>query len=416
MYKSISLVIGILLVFLGTCVAAQPPTTVFLLSFDNYNRDSEIDWLRVGFVEFIEDYLKNNYDLNVQRTTKIETELSRIKKETGGNYLLTGSYYREAGKFKVEIEVTDLNTWRPLGTRQIEAATTDFAQIIEEVNLATAELLGLRSPRSEEEPPTTALLEDSLRQALSQMQLDYKATVSATQKFSFALEQLDRHLYQTKEEEPIRRIVTQPQASKPVSDFLRINKDFNQVINYILQNPYEIEIGEPTFKRVPLQDDLVRVGFAIRYKLRRAIIQEMLETLPYRQKKDYATYTEYVFGTDKVIVEPDIRNRIIQGDYRSFPVITLTDVSNIPVFRICDLPVFTTRTLPPISRVKYENRFTPRLTLSASSWDVKIWLFHDDLNVNYEFDLEIAELQKVRNITVTVLPEKEALHILNINP
>lgn len=423
-----------LLLILVSCLIihplnAQSPTlNVFLLSFDNFSHDAEIDWLRAGFVDFISDYLKSNFRINAQRTEKIEQTLNQLKQKPefkyAKNYILTGSYQRDKEKFIVEIELTDLNNWKSVGSRKVEVVTADFAKIIEAVDKAVAELLNFVQPipSAEEAAPLATISADSLDKAISQSLASFKATSAATQKFSFAIERLDQKL---KEQAPESGKATRPLQYIPQSssDFarqlvepLRRSTDFNDILNFIIQNPYEIEISEPFFQRVPLRDDYIRVAFDINYKLRRAVITEMLETIPYRSRNDFETYTEYIFSGDKIVFDAELRTKIARGDYRSFPVITLVNSDGLPIFSIFDIPQTTSRTLPRLLNTQYVNRFTPRFSLSASAWDVKVWLYSNDLKVQYTFELSVAELQNVREITVNILPEKEALQILGINP
>jgi TolB-like protein len=421
-------VMFVLLVSLCILSSAEQPYNVFLLSFDNFYRDAEIDWLRIGFVEFIQDYLNNNLRVNAQRTEKIEATLNQLKTrpdfKTLKNYLLTGSYYRQDGKFFVKIELTDLTTWKPIGTRQIESTTADFGKIVEQVNQAVGELLGLIRPTQLEEKaaPETALTPDSLQKAIDQSLASFRAASTATQKFSFAIEQLDQKLQlsQGSSSQAVRPLKFTSQVSsefgKQLEESLQRSADFNSIVGYIIQNPYEIEISEPNLQRVPTRDDLINLNFDVIYRLRRTVIKEMLETLPYKDKREYSNYVEYLFSGDKIIFDAELRQRIMRGEYRSFPVITLTSNQGAPLYRIFDLPAIITRSLPTLANVQYIHRFTPRFSLSASSWDVKVWLYNDDLKLSYSIQIGLNELSKVREITVTILPEKEALQILGINP
>jgi TolB-like protein len=74
-----------LLVLLVGLAGAQTPVAssvnLFILSFDNYRSDPEVDWLKEGFVDFLLDYFRTKPGVAAHATARMEATLDKIDRE-----------------------------------------------------------------------------------------------------------------------------------------------------------------------------------------------------------------------------------------------------------------------------------------------------------------------------------------------
>ncbi|MFH1213560.1 MAG: hypothetical protein V1681_05695, partial [Candidatus Neomarinimicrobiota bacterium] len=400
---------------------------LFILSFDNYRADPEIDWLKEGFVDFLTDYFKNKPSINVQRTTEMEKTLEQIKKrpelKTARNFVLTGNYQRVNEQFEVDLQLTDINTWKTADRKKVTEKTTDLAKIIESVNQAAALLVdpNLIPAKSEKKEPVPVAIKDTTATTAILAEADlgqFRETVAATKQITFALDKLS-NIYSSR--------INQPTPPKPAPQFEGFKADdfarklnepitqtasFQDIIYRIIRNPYKIEVTDPLFQRVPLNDDMVNVTFTIRYALSRELIQDMLGTLPYKSRIQNEQYVEYTFSGDKFVFQDDLLRTVARGDLRVYPVITFLTNTDEIAYTIIDIPVTFSKNIKPIPRVQYLAKYQSLINLTASSWNVKIQLNNADSEVEYSVELSLEQLTRINQIVVLFLSEEGILDYL----
>ena len=86
-----------------------------------------------------------------------------------------------------------------------------------------------------------------------------------------------------------------------VKDFVHETHSFEHVVNHILNDPYEISIGEPSIQRLPLNSESVSLSFRVDYRIKLNILKEMVETLNIKTKNEDKTYIEYSFSGNDYI-------------------------------------------------------------------------------------------------------------------
>jgi TolB-like protein len=238
---------------------------LFILSFDNYQNDPEIDWLREGFVDFLMDYFRSNPDVNVQRTTAINATLDKIRRtpdlQTARNYILTGNFQRVNDQFEVNLQLTDINTWKTTEQQKIVEKPHDLAKVIEVVNQSAAGLID----------PTLRPIGKG--DAESSVRLEQRWNLFARQlpppKRSSSRSKIIRHLFrETQNFSPTpKALAQQPNEGINAADFSRrLNESvaqsssFAEILRRICSNPYKIEISDPEFSRVTLNDEMIKIS------------------------------------------------------------------------------------------------------------------------------------------------------------
>ncbi|MBN2602169.1 MAG: hypothetical protein JXR87_09265, partial [Candidatus Marinimicrobia bacterium] len=271
--------------FLGS-VALRADVNLWVMSFDNLYSDSEINWLKEGFVDFILEHYDNNPNVHTYKSEKLDGTLSLIKKnakyQTSQNLVLSGAFQRDKGEFIIDLQLTDLNSWETLASKQVREKSSDLAKLIMTVNAALDEIV---DPRVEQSPveqkaivaePVSKPFDVSKDQELESAR---EMTV-VTKNIGAALENLlenysEKSKPEYKNPEPFQKSeFSQDAFTGKVKDFVHETHSFEQLINRVLNDPYEVNIGEPSIQRLPMNNESVSLSFRVDYKIKMNILKE----------------------------------------------------------------------------------------------------------------------------------------------
>jgi len=237
-----SLVVCILL---GS-IALRADVNLWVMSFDNLYSDSEINWLKDGFVDFILEHYDNNPNVHSYKSEKLDGTLSLIKKnakyQKSQNLVLSGAFQRDKGEFIIDLQLTDLNSWETLASKQVREKSSDLAKLIMAVNAALDEIV---DPRIESSPTEKILaISEPVDKPIDvskdrELESAHEMTV-ATKNIGAALENLlDKYSEKSKPEyknpEPFQKNeFAQDAFTSKVKDFVYETHSFEQLINMYL--------------------------------------------------------------------------------------------------------------------------------------------------------------------------------------
>ncbi|MBL7136861.1 MAG: hypothetical protein ISS81_09800 [Candidatus Marinimicrobia bacterium] len=406
---------------------------LYILSFDNLSEDPEIDWLKDGFTDFIINHYNYVKGVTANRTIVLENILKeiRVKPELKrkNNIILSGSYKRDKGKFFIKIQLTDLNTLETIASKEIKENSSDLGKVMELVNNTIDEMiipgyqihpregvLSLVKPKTKEE-------EKNLKRGSDEIQR-VSVISQATKNISFALDKLERSYTNKsligeekkyyKQTDISRQKISSDQFSRKISDHFSQTKSFKEIIYRIAQNPYEIEITDPTFKRVPLFPDKIEVRFSVNFRLHRDIIKDMLETLPCTKRK-VDDFIEYSYSGDQFIFDECLIDEISRGIFRSFPIIIFSSEKGDCVFNLIDVPFTFQPQNEGRLNLLFNNQFRPMFNIYSSASDVKVYLQNRGTEVEYKIQISIEQLSKISQISVRMFSEDEISKFMSSN-
>ncbi|MBU0712796.1 hypothetical protein KJ762_13795 [bacterium] len=394
--------------------ALRADVNLWVMSFDNLYSDSEIKWLKEGFVDFILDHYVNNSNVHAYKSEKLDETLSIIKKnakyQDSQNLVLSGAFQRDKGVFIIDLQLTDLNTWEALASKQVREKSSDLAQVIITVNNALDEIV---DPRVEKSPIETKKVKkaeqivEPIDVAKDREMESAREMTVVTKNIGAALEQLlDNYSEKSKTDykspEPFQKNkFTQDAFTSKVKDFVHETHSFEQVVNRVLSDPYEINIGEPSIQRLPMNNESVSLSFRVDYKIKLNILKEMVETLKIKSKNDSKTFVEYSFsGNDYVFTTDFIRN-VAYGEYRYFPVISLVDETGEAVTHIIDSP-------GSLNQIKH---FNPMFNIAAGPWTMTVFLVKGVQEIDYELTLPIRTVARISQVTIDMKTEEEIMQL-----
>ncbi len=399
----------VILMLSGSGLIAQ--VNMWVMSFDNLYNDAEINWLKEGFVDFIIDHYKMNSNVHVYKTEKLDEALSKIRSDTRfrntRNLVLSGAYQRKKGEFIIELQLTDLGSWETLANKTVREKSSDLAQLIMVVNGALDEILDPKitgsSPSIKEARPAVEKIDISTDGKLD----DVREMTAATKNIGEALE----HLLDAYTEKPSasydaaipfqKNDIIQDDFTNKVKDFFRETHSFEEILNRVLNNPYDINIGEPLIQRIPLEKDKVILFFTVDYQMRVPILQEMMETLKYKNKNEGKDYIEYSFSGNDYVFTSQFVKKVAYGEYRYFPVISLIDENGQALTRLVDSPA-------SLDQIK---RFNPMFNIAAGPWTITVFLSKEFQSIDYELILPLRTIAKISQVSINMMTEEEIIQL-----
>lgn len=391
-----------------TSVKADQGVTLWILSFDNLYKDSEVGWLSEGFRDFIIEHYQLDQRVSAYRTEDLERTFEKIRKEAATDeelhLVLSGSFERRANRFVVALELTDLREWKSVAEDKVEIETVDLANLIEAVNASVDQMLAESLVGRQPQPDERVAIPGEAAEEFQEI-----TEISRTTKnISLALEELERSIITEPapdneiHEPEYRQVTHRREVERKIKDFFDENDSFEDILNRILEDPYAITIGDPQIERLPMTHDYVRLSFEVGYRLRKTIIEDMLETLHYTQKREFDDYTEYKFSGNNYLFAADLVRKISQGNYRYFPVITLECGPQQKAAEIIDAPFIIQREK---STYRVADHFKPLINVATSAWNISIFLLHDEIDIEYELDLPVQVIPRITSISLCLLNE-----------
>jgi len=381
------------------------------MSFDNLYNDAEINWLKEGFVDFIIDHYKMNSNIRVYKTEKLDKALLKIRsdarfKETR-NLVLSGAYQRKKGEFIVELQLTDLGSWETLANKTVREKSSDLAQLIMVVNGALDEILDPKItesfPTKQETSPAVKKIDIFTDEKLD----DVREMTAATKNIDVALEQLldaytEKPSINYDATIPFQKNdITQDAFTNKVTDYFRETHSFEEILNRVLNNPYDIDIGEPLIQRIPLEKDKVILSFTVDYQMRIPILQEMMETLKYKNKNEGKEYIEYSYSGNDYVFTSQFVKKVAYGEYRYFPVILLIDENGQALARLVDSP----------ASLGQAKRFKPMFNIAAGPWTITVFLSKGSQSIDYELILPLRTIAKISQVSINMMTEEEIIQL-----
>lgn len=380
---------------------------LWILSFDNLYSDSEIQWLKEGFVDFILDHYADNPYVAAYRSAELDETLATIKAEKyrqSRNLLLTGTYQRSRGEFIVDLQLTDLLTWKTVSETQVREKSPDLEKLVLTVNKTLDQLIDPQIENKLRESTTMPVPQTQTPDIRQERELQSsRAMTVATRNIGEALERLlseykDQPSMQIESPEPLQQSRFQEDAfTGRVKEYIRESHSFEEVVSYVLSDPYLINIGEPSIQRLPANSSSVSLSFRIDYQIKLKILRDMLETLVIRSKKEGDSFIEYSFSGNDYVFTTDLIRKVAHGEYRYFPVIALVDENGTAVARIIDAPSNS-------GRLKH---FNPMFNIIAGPWTMTIYLNKGIQEIDYQLVLPISTVAKIAQVTIDMMTEAE---------
>jgi hypothetical protein len=412
--------ISLFILFLVSFALAAPlQKEVYVLDFENKTADPKLDWLEKSLIDMIFQDKLRLPDLLLHPGYTVseviafnQQDMRNLKKN---QFVLLGSVYPSSGTGDVLIHMSavSINTWKNVSESSFTAVLSDTReiknQLIEHMgklfNVQTLSLDFYVSETASDKGRIDTETLNAARKELADLIKDFG--VPAEKEASTPQYKPDNeNRYVT------RRITTRKMDHTEAMARLELDRsqlERTQLAVYeLLQNPYLIEINEPTISTLPYRPRLGRIRFEISFQILPALFQEITEVLPF--KPVYSISDSYEFMTFNAMYNDipfQLRRDIQLGNYRTIPVIQITDRQGRPVHTFIDGQYLNVNEIRETDTITLKSDFKQLLIMTASNVDIQLYLKQVPYVGVYEIELPISVLENLYEIRVELVPVNE---------
>ena len=417
-----------ILILICLLPARQSILYFYVIPFDNVKDDSAVEWIGSGLSDMISKRFKNEPGLLIQTKKDLEVVMNdrslMLKQPLGSrNLLLLGKYDRQLDKINVDIQLIDLATWEQIDKKNM---ATDYGDVSKMKNIIADEIRNMISaylPKGENQ--ITAIIPKFIepKPAKTRSPISIKSemlTKNLDQEFKKLEESMDV-LLGVKEDEkarPKKDITLFDGGSEWTMDFsanqlveenpeLAPNTEMlNEVINRLIDNPYNVSMRKPNFIYHKDDDSYITVQFHVTYSLKEEIIKEMLSALPYNGLEQNGSLTIFYFSKESFNLNDDLIDQITSGKHRKVPVIRFFNKQGIPIVVVADTPEEQWHSRKS-DKVLYlsENQFTSMIEFTVGGWSMQVALETVNIHAKYEFVLPMSDVENLNNVNLKFINE-----------
>ena len=423
---------------------AGPPgrdaVTLFVLDFDNLQGDARLDWLSRALKDMVllrmeeepRIIARDAGDITPFLEARVAERAGETRRLASNSLLLMGAYRRQDARLVVDLQLLDMRDWSSLQRESLEALYSDIPRLnellVEKVLFmvkgvdffsgidleAPPEAAGWPLPPSEAVRPGLAPTEEYGRK-LPQVQEDLvRALIDLEEAMdSYSGYRQEPAGTQQSEESYYRDFQLEGFGALP-EEKARHTELFEDVLRRVADNPYSADIGDLSLEVDPYNDNRVYISIPVSYRVKQTLVEDMLYSLPYVATREERHLRTIRYDKSKFNFSSSLIDRIARGDYRVTPVLQLLDPQGVVRAVLVDSPDMSWERYFPRAgvRVVRQKRFVPLMAITTSGFSVDVRLETADVDVFYEFDINVDQLSSYARVAVRFMKEDELLGFL----
>ncbi|MFC1542998.1 hypothetical protein ACFL4K_00495 [Candidatus Neomarinimicrobiota bacterium] len=425
----------------GTGLVTPPgrdAVTLFVLDFDNLQGDPRMDWLSKALKDMIllrmeeesRIIARDAGDIAPFLEGRISERVIEARQLASNSVLLMGTYRRVDARLVSDLQLLDMQDWSSLTRQSLEALYSDIPKLNELlVEKVVSMVKGLEFFSGIDlDAPLTAAPLPSPEAAMSR----YAPTEEYTRQLPQVQEDLARALEDLEEamdvysgyrQEPTGTLQAEDSYYRDFQlegfgtlpeEKARHTELFEDVLRRVADNPYAAEIGELSLEVDPYDNNRVYISIPVSYEVKQILVEDMLYSLPYVSTREARRLRTIRYDKSKFNFSSDLVNRIARGDYRIVPVVQLSDQQGVAQAVLVDSPDISWERYFPRDgiRVVRQKRFVPLLAITTSGFNVDVRMETSDVDVFYEFDIDVNQLSSYARVAVKFMKEDQLLTFL----
>ena len=414
--------------------------TLFVLDFDNLPGDTRLDWLSKALKDMVllrmeeepRIIARDAGDIAPFLEARVAERAGEARRLASNTLLLMGAYRREDARLVVDLQLLDMKDWSSLRMESLEALYSDIPQLNEllvEKVLSMVKGLEFFSGIDLEAPPEAAVRPfpplEAVRPGLAPAEEYSRQLPQVQEDLARALEDLEEAMdvysgYRQEstgtlqsEESYYRDFQLEGFGTLPVEK-ARYTELFEDVLRRVADNPYSADIGDLSLEVDPYNDNRVYISIPVSYRVKQTLVEDMLYSLPYVSTREERRLRTIRYDKSKFNFTSNLINRIARGDYRVVPVVQLLDPQGVVRAVLVDSPDMSWERYFPRDgvRVVRQKRFVPLMAITTSGFSVDVRLETSDVDVFYEFDIDVNQLSSYARVVVRFMKEDDLLRFL----
>ena len=423
---------------------AEPPgrdaITLFILDFDNIQGDTRLDWLSRALKDMVllrmeeepRIIARDAGDITPFLEARVAERAGETRRLASNSLLLMGTYRRQDARLVVDLQLLDMRDWSSLQRESLEALYSDIPQLNEllvEKVLSMVKGVEFFSGIDLEAPPEAVERplppSEAVRPGFAPTE-EYGRTLPQVQEdLARALEDLEEAMdsYSGYRQEPTGTLQSEGSYYRDFQlegsgalpeEKARYTELFEDVLRRVAENPYSADIGDLSLEVDPYNDNRVYISIPVSYRVKQTLVEDMLYSLPYVATREERRLRTIRYDKSKFNFSSSLIDRIARGDYRVMPVVQLLDPQGVVRAVLVDSPDMSWERYFPRDglRVVRQKRFVPLMAITTSGFSVDVRLETADVDVFYEFDINVDQLSSYARVVVRFMKEDELLGFL----
>ncbi|MBC8213264.1 MAG: hypothetical protein ISR90_04860 [Candidatus Marinimicrobia bacterium] len=438
--------------------------TIHIMEFDNLEENFRFNWLSKTLPNLIKEKYASRSNVNIQYAGTIEPYFvdSTPAFDSANNILVNGSFFSKKDSLKIIVEVFDLSTWETIGRSVIVADYEDIASIYDQFIHTVGVILKPHLPKfimtykeilnnevedrkNNKEVTKSAKKQDKKDKSSSMItekelipiiiqtsstretvQTSLSVFEQAHNRINNALDELEIYAdeyYKLRQEDTdrgqfgtryFREFDLDEERKYPVS-IEQDTKQFIKLLDGILENPYDVLIGEMEViidRRAP---QMVTVQLPIDYSLKNNLIQEMFINLPHEKVVNKNGNILIKFPKEYYQFTREFMKKLSLMEFQITPVILLTDKVGKLQLAILDSweKKYNQLESSVVDFVKV-NKFYPLLAVLQGEDDIQISIDKSASTSVYRFSAPIDKLGDYSKVIVKFIPNDELESFLSV--
>ena len=434
------------------------------MEFDNLEENFRFNWLSKTLPNLIKEKYASRSNVNIQYAGTIEPYFvdSTPAFDSANNILVNGSFFSKKDSLKIIVEVFDLSTWETIGRSVIVADYEDIASIYDQFIHTVGVILKPHLPKfimtykeilnnevedrkNNKEVTKSAKKQDKKDKSSSMItekelipiiiqtsstretvQTSLSVFEQAHNRINNALDELEIYAdeyYKLRQEDTdrgqfgtryFREFDLDEERKYPVS-IEQDTKQFIKLLDGILENPYDVLIGEMEViidRRAP---QMVTVQLPIDYSLKNNLIQEMFINLPHEKVVNKNGNILIKFPKEYYQFTREFMKKLSLMEFQITPVILLTDKVGKLQLAILDSweKKYNQLESSVVDFVKV-NKFYPLLAVLQGEDDIQISIDKSASTSVYRFSAPIDKLGDYSKVIVKFIPNDELESFLSV--
>jgi hypothetical protein len=386
----------------------MPEKSISLFDFENRSGDPALNYLETRLPALLMDqrlrlpeyHFTLDKSLPDSRDQVVSRQIPQI------NFAILGKFSFEVleNRLLITLEVINTSTYRSLGTGSCAISLGELSSGGESLIHCLANILKLKPLPADILAKTPKINQIDIDESTMQAVRDEIQELSG--QFDKAQSEMDSLRKMSGDRGHFQNVYYRKLHNTEASTDLGLALDNRSVVENalysVLSNPYVADIGEAQIHSYPYNPGLLTVRFEIEYRLKKEIIEDIIELVPFKSVRNVKQSYDFHTYTAKFSDIPfQLRRDIQRGDYRIIAIVKLVDRHSRPRYIILD-EKYLTEELPDKRSLSMAqtNQFIQLMVMTASNIDIQIYLNNEPHVSRYELEMNVKDFNDLDHIAV----------------
>lgn len=424
--------INILILLSAILSASTEYSTLYLMEFENINKDFTINHLQKALPDLIKENYSFRKDIKVEYAGDIEPYISNdVFVGENPALIVNGRYFSTGKRVDVELEAYDIHTWELLEKKNFFCNGDDVICLHDAFLIAIEEML---SPYFVDE----GIIYQDEQVKLSNRTADLRGSNSSTEEEYTIYEGLQNNIFDELDE-----MATYAEFNFDINQSSSENGQYGdryfrefdfstgdagkvslvddntsnliKIIDQFLKNPYNVEIGEMDVKFNKYNREMVDVVVPVEYSVKNSLIQDLLLNIPHEKLINSSGLVQLKFPNSYFKFDSELVEKLAYMKYQVFPVLYFTSEKGELQQILIDTwkKKYSGIEVNDIPLIRVDN-FTPLFSIKPSSNSIQMNIDVSNVMTTYQFSVPYNTFGKYTKLSIKFLLESQLDRYLSV--